>query len=361
MSQKCVNNGPYGIWFASTLIIILFVYAISRSVFGYIQDFIITNRSKDFIVPYTNPNGEERVNRPRNKREYICNAMTLLAYNRPNILGAFLLTIFWFVLAFMAFYQAGFMRIKGYGISEKSPSSNLGFFFSGVACASLAESWHFASYGSSSSVDDAIMIILQELGLGVCMSIHDRRVLTNDIKNMASLLWRFVPDMIFALGVFFCSSYGILGTDEVAKWSMWVTLPMIFISYLFVSLVQQGKNRKNLTRMLLESKPLGMIGYSSLNLFLFQHIWIEFYAPYLGTGTVWMKSAKNKWFHKLPIYQRLFWMLILIIISYLAQWLVQEKMVLFLYGKFANIKKAYNLSMSSVLRYFGLGGWRGVS
>lgn len=343
------------------MIIILFVYSISRSIFGYLQDLIIANRSKDFIVPYTNPNGEERANRPRNNKEYFCNTITVMAYNRPNILGAFLLTLFWFLFSFMAFYQAGFMRIKGYGISEKSPSSNLGYFISGVACASLAESWHFALHASSTSVDDSVMIILQELGLGVCMSIHDRRVLANDIKNIAMLLWRFVPDMIFALGVFFCSSYGILGTDEVAKWSMWITLPMIFISYLFVSLVQQGDNRKNLSRMLLESKPLGMIGYSSLNLFLFQHIWIEFYAPFLGTGTVWMKSAKNKWFHKLPIYQRLFWMFILIIISYIAQWLVQEKLVLFLYGKFANIKKTYNFSMSSLLKFFGLGASMGSS
>ena len=188
------------------------------------------------------------------------------------------------------------------------------------------------------------------------MSVHDRRVLANDIKNIALLLWRFVPDMIFALGVFFCSSYGILGTDEVAKYSMYVTLPMIFNSFLFVSLVQQGDNRKNLTRKLLESKLLGMIGYSSLNLFLFQHIWIEFYAPYLGTGTVWMKSAKNKWFHKLPIYQRLFWMSILIVLSYLAQWLVQEKLVLFLYGKFSSIKKTYgNLTLTSILKLIGLG------
>ena len=137
---------------------------------------------------------------------------------------------------------------------------------------------------------------------------------------------------------------------------MYVTLPMIFNSFLFVSLVQQGDNRKNLTRKLLESKLLGMIGYSSLNLFLFQHIWIEFYAPYLGIGTVWMKSAKNKWFHKLPIYQRLFWMSILIVLSYLAQWLVQEKLVLFLYGKFSCIKKTYgNLTLTSILKLIGLG------
>ena len=75
-----------------------------------------------------------------------------------------------------------------------------------------------------------------------------------------------------------------------------------------------------------------MLGYSSLNLFLFQHIFIEFYAP-MSTGTIWYKSAKNKWFHKLPLAQRLFWMLVLVVISYVAQWLIQDGLVLYLYTK----------------------------
>lgn len=120
---------------------------------------------------------------------------------------------------------------------------------------------------------------------------------------------------------------------------MWLTIPFIFTAFLFVSILRKGSARLNLSRWLLESYPLGVIGYSSLNLFLFQHIFIEFYAP-MSTGTIWYKSAKNKWYHKLPLTQRLGWMLLLIVLSYLAQWLIQDRLVLYLYGKALEWRKS---------------------
>ena len=116
MSKACVDNGPYGIWFASTLIIVLFVYAVFRVIFGYVQDWIISGRSKDFIVPYTNPNSTEKSNRPKNIKEYFCNAITLVAYNRPTAFGALALTSIFAFLSYIGLLQAGFYRLKGTSI-----------------------------------------------------------------------------------------------------------------------------------------------------------------------------------------------------------------------------------------------------
>lgn len=350
MSRGCVDNGPYGIWFASTLIIILFIYAVLRSLFGYVQDIIVSNRNKDFIVPYTNPNPatKERKNKAKSAKELVANAVTLMTYNRPTAFAATIMTSLFFMGSFLALYQAGFMRLKGYGITEKSPSSNLGFFFSGVTCAVLIECWHFALI-SCKSVEEVTVSLMQFLtgsqNGNAFFSLSDIRVLANDVGAIISLMWRFLPDAIVVVGILFCSSMGVLGSDEVAKFSMWITLPMLFLAFLFVSMMQTGVCRNNLSRYLLESEVLGMIGYSSLNLFLFQHIFIEFYSPWMGTGTIWYKKAKNGWFHKLPIYQRLFWVTLLIVFSYAAQYIVQEKLVLFLYSKVADYKKKYKSSI----------------
>jgi hypothetical protein len=82
ITRTCINNGPYGIWFASSLIITLMIYAVVRVMLANLQDVLINYRSKDFVVPYSNPNNIERANKPKNLREYVGNLVTLVCYNR---------------------------------------------------------------------------------------------------------------------------------------------------------------------------------------------------------------------------------------------------------------------------------------
>ena len=144
------------------------------------------------------------------------------------------------------------------------------------------------------------------------------KIFAADVKNVVGVIWRFLPDIIACVFALLLSNYGDLGTDDVARFNLWVTLPLVFLGkiyyhkvqvffakkkfllynnlgYVFVSMLQRKNSSMCLTRYILETSFFGACGYSSLNLFLFQHIFLEFYCPWFDTGTIWMKSAKNKW------------------------------------------------------------------
>ena len=110
--------GPYGIWFASALIVVFLYYTVLRFVFSYVQDYLIQWRQKDFVVPFSNPNNVERQNKPRSWKEYIGNAVARLTYNRPTVRGSLYLTLFWFAIAFLWFNLAVTYKNKLWKMNE---------------------------------------------------------------------------------------------------------------------------------------------------------------------------------------------------------------------------------------------------
>jgi hypothetical protein len=213
--------------------------------------------------------------------------------------------------------------IKNILLLQKSPLTNLPYFFAGVTCASVIECWHFASQ-SFTGIDDLVTSILFACvgPNSSCYTPVDIRIFAGDVKSLFSVIWRFLPDVVAFIFYFLLTSYGDLATDDVARYSMWVTLPIVFLgsskslsyvyfpphallsninlntisAFLFVSMLQKKNFKMCLSRYILETSFLGGWGYASLNLFLFQHIFIEFYFPTISTGTVWYKSGKSKWY-----------------------------------------------------------------
>jgi len=98
--------------------VVLLYYAVVRSVFGYIQDLTIQWRGKDFVVPYSNPNNIEKVNKPKSWKEFIGNVTARLAYNRSTFRGSLYLTIFWFIVSFISFNMAAFHKVKKWKMTE---------------------------------------------------------------------------------------------------------------------------------------------------------------------------------------------------------------------------------------------------
>ena len=51
--HECINSGPDGMWFASSLISILVMYGLLRLIFSAVQDALSAHRQKDYTLPYS--------------------------------------------------------------------------------------------------------------------------------------------------------------------------------------------------------------------------------------------------------------------------------------------------------------------
>ena len=92
-------------------------------------------------------------------------------------------------------------------------------------------------------------------------------------------LWCFLPDMLAVSFGLLLSTYGDLNDKDVWIANRWIWLPLIYLAFMFVILLQRDTECNNFSRYFLETPPLRALGYCSLPIFLFQHVLIEYYAP----------------------------------------------------------------------------------
>jgi hypothetical protein len=127
-------------------------------------------------------------------------------------------------------------------------------------------------------------------------------------------------------------------------WNIYVGMPALYMALIFVLMLQKGSARYNLSRLILESRPVTTMGYSSYALYLFQRIVFTFYLPliYIGTlrgfrygmdigdGDPWRGGP---WFEQLPNGVKFLAVVGLTLMAWLTQKHFQDRLVTWAYSK----------------------------
>ena len=161
----------------------------------------------------------------------------------------------------------------------------------------------------------------------------------------SSLLWQFLPDVLFVLNGLFLSGEGILNNRVISSVFRWVIMQITSTAFLLVSLLQRGDSRRNFSRFLLESPFLNFVGKSSFYVYLLQSAAFNFYAmiivddidartfPFSKDTSYYVKSMwKFEWFKAFPLEKKIPGFLCLIVISWILQTYYQDYLV----SSFAN-------------------------
>ena len=117
------------------------------------------------------------------------------------------------------------------------------------------------------------------------------------LVKAAYYVWRFFPDMLSV-----CIGLLMAPFDATYAWQGWmvyVGMPALYMALIFVLMLQKGSAKFNLSRFVLETRPVTTMGYSSYALYLFQRIVFTFWMPlvYIGTwrGRYGMDIGDGEW------------------------------------------------------------------
>ena len=83
-------------------------------------------------------------------------------------------------------------------------------------------------------------------------------------------LWRFLPDALSLVIGVLMSNLGVLAREPMPSVLLYIAVPFCFLLLAGVSMLQHGTARCNVTRLVLESRPLTALGYASYPLYLLQ-------------------------------------------------------------------------------------------
>ena len=173
------------------------------------------------------------------------------------------------------------------------------------------------------------------------------------LQNSGHLIWRFLPDkfcVVFALLIL--QGEGLLDRVDIVFDLTWIWLPLLFLAYMCVSIMQEGPERLNVSRFLLERPRIGILGYCSYSCFLLQRILIEYYVPFAmysvqqgEFGCPHMEDHTcpkgRRWFLSMPLYARFIIVLLVILVSWVVQCYFQDTLVVYWYGKFLDLRAYY--------------------
>ena len=157
----------------------------------------------------------------------------------------------------------------------------------------------------------------------------------------STLVWRFLPDVLFVVSGVIISSVGKLGADTTASVFRWVLTQIISSSFIVVSLLQRGDSRINFSRTLLETPFMNAVGKASFFIYTLQIAAFNFYTRVI-LDDVANKSfpivSNNKslyveqmwsfnWYQRLPLGNRIAGFLCLVTICWVLQTYFQDYFV----------------------------------
>jgi hypothetical protein len=125
-------------------------------------------------------------------------------------------------------------------------------------------------------------------------------------------------------------------------WLLFVGVPTLFLALVFVLMLQKGSARLNLSRWVLQWRPLATMGYASYGVYLFQRIVFTFYFPLIyigsrlghygmdiGNGDPWIGGP---WFEQLHNGFKFLSAVFIVLMAWLAHKYVQDMFVPWLIG-----------------------------
>ena len=87
-------------------------------------------------------------------------------------------------------------------------------------------------------------------------------------RYLKKLLWQFFPDMLSVLLGLLLSTLGLTTRakdPDMANFLLYMAVPSVTLLLIIVLFMQQGSDRFNASRLLLETWPLHILGYNGLH------------------------------------------------------------------------------------------------
>ncbi len=175
---------------------------------------------------------------------------------------------------------------------------------------------------------------------------HNRKKSLNTEENYfdkhitSSITWKFLPDALAISAGLLLSCTGTLCSNLNDSYNiLYLFAPSILMLFIFCNVHNNLNNTKNLSRIFLESNLLQTLGYCSYPLYLFQNIFLQYYATYFKDfeGYSYHKDSPDRmYFREIPLLYRFLYILFLIFLCYLFQKYFQGKLVPFIYEKFSS-------------------------
>jgi peptidoglycan/LPS O-acetylase OafA/YrhL len=195
---------------------------------------------------------------------------------------------------------------------------------------------------------------IPERGAATCLALY-----------AVKMFWRFYPDLLFIGSACISLQVGWLakvfykprpnrGVGDSPEMVIWfIGLPLVTVIYTFIVCLQRGSARHNFSRLFFESPLMTFIGAASYPVYLLQAVMFEYYAPRLyytyfkddpsppfayspnlifgrPNGGQWQGMW---WFSNLHWGIKFICFMILVVIGWLIQRIIQDRLVTFLYLK----------------------------
>lgn len=151
------------------------------------------------------------------------------------------------------------------------------------------------------------------------------------LRSISSLLWRFSPDLlVICAGVQLANTFnGLRNSDRVNQVTVELfSLPLTFLLLIIIGIMQFGDARLNISRFVFANPVMGLLGYCSFGIYLFQRIIIDWYCPQYIFVNVYPYS-----FPASPLWQRVIIVLIVILFSWLVQRFAVDTLSVYLYKR----------------------------
>lgn len=156
-------------------------------------------------------------------------------------------------------------------------------------------------------------------------------------ESIVHYLWRYTPDLIVLSCFLSLTCLGELCSNKTLSKALEnAVVPTGFLLFLIVSLHQRGKERYNLSRLLLESEIMTQIGYASYPIYLIQNPLLQLYFTYIihhKDYTYHSNDPDREYFRNLPLGYRVGSVLLVIVIGWLIQKIYQDWLITNLFAK----------------------------
>jgi hypothetical protein len=169
---------------------------------------------------------------------------------------------------------------------------------------------------------------------------------SSELSWESSLLWRFLPDILFVINGLILSGMGHLTQATVSSIFRWIGLQITSTLFVIVSLLQRGESRLNASRLFLETPFMNVIGRASFVVYLWQSAAFNFYTrvilddvthhtfPLPKNNDMYVREQWNYlWFAAFPIGNKIAGAVVLIFIGWAVQAYYQDYFISTLVGK----------------------------
>lgn len=347
----CNHSGPnIGIYYGSLILNVLIIYAVMRTTFVYLKNIVINSYNNIL----RNRSGDSGWSMKIFVDALICEPDRGIA---PFL---YLVSICFFVVLLV-------IALKITSAGRLDGASHIWYMLCGVIIAWIFECLYKTVFypikvmkpGKRSPIE-ALANIRSKFFLGAGKFLllpliefdSDWSSLIGKSESAfeSSILWRFLPDVLFIINGIILSGFGRLRNNAVASIFRWIVMQMTSSTFIVVSLLQRGESRINFSRFLLETPFMNVVGKSSFFVYLLQTAAFNFYArvivddahthsfPLPKDNAVYVKDMWSfQWYRALPLGPKIAGFLCLIAISWFLQTYYQD----FFISSLANRLMAY--------------------